>query len=138
MEQPERFASFFYCCLDAACMTLTYCNAGHHPPLLVRADGTVERLSVGGLLLGVERDTAYEEESVELREGDVIVIYTDGIIEQSDGHDFFGEERLVQLVKAHAGLSASLIKKKIVDAVTEFSPDGKNDDDLTLVVVKVY
>jgi sigma-B regulation protein RsbU (phosphoserine phosphatase) len=139
LQQPERFASFFYCCLDAGLRTLTYCNAGHHPPLLLRASGDIERLWEGGLLMGFQADPPYDEDTVHLGQGDTLVLYTDGIIEQSDGKEsYFGEEGLVEVVKANKDLGAALLKKRIIEAVLEFSPNGSNDDDLTVIVIKVF
>jgi sigma-B regulation protein RsbU (phosphoserine phosphatase) len=139
LQQPEKFTSFFYCCLDAGAKTITYCNAGHHPPVLLRANGEVERLTEGGLLMGVQADPPYDEATVTLGQGDTIALYTDGIIEQSDARDeLFGEERLIDVLRANSALGASLLKKRIIDSVKEFSPSGSNDDDLTLIVVKVF
>jgi serine phosphatase RsbU (regulator of sigma subunit) len=139
LEQPERFATFFYCCLDAAARTVTYCNAGHHPPILLRADGSIEELMEGGLLMGFQAEPPYKEETISLGQGDTVVLYTDGIIEQSDGEDsYFGVEGLVEVIKAHKDLGASQLKKRIIDSVKDFSPSGSNDDDLTLIVIKVF
>ncbi len=138
LEEPERLVTFFYCCLDAAKKTLEYCNGGHHPPILLRAGGAVERLTEGGLLLGMQPDPPYEEGTVSLAQGDILVIYTDGIIEQPRGEDFYGEDRLLDVVRAGKELSAAKLKKRIIDSVMEYSEDGNNDDDLTLVVIKVY
>jgi sigma-B regulation protein RsbU (phosphoserine phosphatase) len=139
LQQPERFATFFYCCLDAGARTLTYCNAGHHPPLLLRSAGDIERLTEGGLLMGFQGDAPYVEGTIELNEGDTVVLYTDGIIEQSDGREsFFGEEGLMEVIEANRDLGAGQLKKRIIESVKEFSPSGSNDDDLTVVVIKVF
>ncbi len=102
-----RFISFFYCLIDGDEGTLSYANAGHYPPILVRADGTVERLSVGGAVLGVFPEGAYEQGQTPLHTGDRLVLYTDGITEANDANgEEFGEERLIDLAIAHRGCSA--------------------------------
>jgi sigma-B regulation protein RsbU (phosphoserine phosphatase) len=138
LEHPGRLVTFFYCCLDATNGTLTYCNAGHHPPLLLHPSGAVERLTEGGLLMGMQPDPEYAEGRVAIKHGDVLVIYTDGIIEQTAGEEFYGEERLLEVMRAGRELSAAQLKKRIIDSVMEFSDNGTNDDDLTLVVLKAY
>ncbi len=138
LDNPGRLVTFFYCCLDAAERTLTYCNAGHHPPVLVRAGGELEHLTEGGLLIGMQPDPQYDQGSVELERGDVLVIYTDGIIEQTNGEDFYGEDRMIETIRANMEMGAAQLKKKIIDSVMEFSDSGTNDDDLTLIVLKVY
>ena len=99
-----RFISFFYCVADTDEGTLTYANAGHYPPILVRADGRVERLAVGGPVLGVFPSADYEQGRVALESGDRLVLFTDGITEVTppgaDGdngsiRDEFGEPRLI-------------------------------------------
>jgi sigma-B regulation protein RsbU (phosphoserine phosphatase) len=130
-----RFISFFYCVADAALGTLTYSNAGHYPPILVRADGSVERLAAGGAVLGVFPDRLYDQARVAIGRGDRIVLYTDGITEARDQQDDeFGEERLVGLVAKHRACSAPALQARLVDAVTTFA-GGRFQDDATLIVV---
>lgn len=138
LEQPERFATFFYCTIDTVDKTITYCNAGHHPPILVRADGSVEHLTEGGILLGFQPEPQYDEGNITLKEGDILIIFTDGIVEQSCREEFYGEDRLVQIVRSNKDLGAGQLKKRIIDSVLEFSENGSNEDDLTLVVIKAY
>ncbi len=138
LEHPGRLVTFFYCCLDSTNGELTYCNAGHHPPVLLRASGAVEHLTEGGLLLGMQPDPRYDEGRVTLGQGDVLVIYTDGIIEQEAAEEFYGEERLLEVMRAGRELSAAQLKKRIIDSVMQFSENGTNSDDLTLVVIKAY
>ncbi|HKI84767.1 MAG TPA: PP2C family protein-serine/threonine phosphatase, partial [Candidatus Krumholzibacteria bacterium] len=77
----NMFATFFYGELDPEKGTFTSSNAGHDPPILCRADGSIERISTGGLILGVMDETNYEESTLRMNEGDVLVVYTDGITE---------------------------------------------------------
>src|SRR6185436_21084417 len=102
-----RFISFFYCVLDAATGVLTYCNAGHYLPMLVRADGTSERLGIGGPVLGVLPDAEYEKASISLGAGDRVVLFTDGLTEaRNEADDEFGEDRLLESAIAHRACSA--------------------------------
>ena len=78
---PHMFATFFYGLLDARQATFTCTNAGHNPPVLLRADGTIEELTTGGLLLGMMGEQVYQQDTVELAPGEIIALYTDGITE---------------------------------------------------------
>ena len=130
-----RFVSFFYCVADSDVGTLTYSNAGHYPPILVRADGAVERLEAGGAVLGVFADGTYDQGRVALRGGDRLVLYTDGITEvRNDQGDEFGDDRLVAMVLAQRTCSAPSLQARLVDAVSSFS-GGRFHDDATLIVV---
>jgi phosphoserine phosphatase RsbU/P len=130
-----RFISFFYCVADADLGALTYANAGHYPPVLVRADGTVERLGAGGPVLGVLPDSSYDQGSVSLGRGDRLVMFTDGITEARDQRDEeFGEARLVALAAEHRTCSAPALQARLVDAVAAFT-GGRFQDDATLIVL---
>ena len=130
-----RFISFFYCVADSDLGVLTYSNAGHYPPILVRADGTVERLDAGGAVLGVFSDRTYEQARVSMRQGDRLVLYTDGITEARDqAGEEFGDDRLVALMRQHRACSAPSLQARLVDAVSTFS-GGRFHDDATLIVV---
>jgi sigma-B regulation protein RsbU (phosphoserine phosphatase) len=130
-----RFISFFYCVLDATAGVLTYANAGHHPPILVRADGGVERLGVGGPVLGVIADAEYEQAQVSLAPGDRIVLFTDGLTEAcNDAGDDFGEPRLIDAARAHRDCSAPALEARLIDAVAAFT-GGRLQDDATLIVM---
>ena len=130
-----RFISFFYCIVDHDESTLSFANAGHYPPILIRADGTIERLDTGGAVLGVFPERGYEQGQVSLRGGDRIVLYTDGITDVCNASDEeFGDERLVDLAVANRGCSAPALQARLATAVDEFS-DGRFQDDATLIVL---
>jgi phosphoserine phosphatase RsbU/P len=130
-----RFISFFYCLLDDEVARLTYANAGHYPPVLARANGTVERLGIGGAVLGVFPDGVYEQGEVALREGDRLVFYTDGITDVTNASDEeFGEPRLVDLIVENRACSAPALQARLADAVANFSND-RLQDDATLIVL---
>ena len=130
-----RFISFFYCVLDAEVGQLTYTNAGHYLPILVRAEGTVERFGAGGAVLGVFPDTRYECGVAATRPGDRIVLYTDGITEaRSAADEEFGEERLIDLVVRERACSAPALQARLAEAVAAFA-GGTFQDDATLIVL---
>jgi sigma-B regulation protein RsbU (phosphoserine phosphatase) len=132
-----RFISFFYCVVDAARGVLQYANAGHFPPVLVRASGEVLRLPVGGPVLGVLPGARYEQGQVTVAAGDRIVLFTDGITEAraADNDDEeFGEDRLVEVTVRHRGCSASAIQARLGEALADFT-GGRLQDDATLIVM---
>jgi sigma-B regulation protein RsbU (phosphoserine phosphatase) len=117
--------------------TLSYSNAGHNPPLLVRADGTLEKLSSGGTVLGVFPDTAYDEAELSLMPGDRLLFYTDGITEARDrGGEELGDDRLAELLVEHRALDVAALHSAIFDAVKTFAAEGFQDD-ATLIAVEV-
>jgi sigma-B regulation protein RsbU (phosphoserine phosphatase) len=130
-----RFISFFYAMLDAATATLTYTNAGHYLPMLVRASGGVERLGVGGPVLGVIADAEYEQAQVTIAPGDRLVLFTDGLTEARNGEDEeFSEQRLLEAAVEHRACSAPAIQARLADAVAAFA-GGHLQDDATLMVL---
>jgi sigma-B regulation protein RsbU (phosphoserine phosphatase) len=130
-----RFISFFYCIVDHDESTLTFANAGHYPPILIRAEGTIERLDTGGAVLGVFPEGGYEQGQVSLRGGDRIILYTDGITDVCNAADEdFGDGRLVDLAVANRACSAPALQARLATAVDEFS-DGRFQDDATLIVL---
>lgn len=130
-----RFISFFYCVVDATLRTLTYANAGHYPPVLVRGNGSVERLDAGGPVLGVFDDGVYQQATVPFGSGERLVLFTDGITEaRNDDDEEFGEERLIASAVTHRDCDAYVLQARLADAVSRFS-GGKYQDDATLIVV---
>jgi serine phosphatase RsbU (regulator of sigma subunit) len=130
-----KFISFFYGVLDAAGRSFTYSNAGHNPPILVRADGEVQRLARGGpAMCHLFRDMPHEQETATLASGDRIVLFTDGASEARRGEEEFGEDRLIELVVSARRLGASDLQKRIIDQLRAFT-SGNFGDDVTLVVI---
>jgi phosphoserine phosphatase RsbU/P len=134
---PNRFVTLFYAELDPESGALSFLNAGHNPPLIVHAAGTVEQLASGGLPLGIRRDAEYREGRTQLQPGDVLVIYSDGVTEAaSPSGEEFGPTRLYEVVSRNVDASAAGIRDRIESAVTKFSQGTPAADDITLVIVK--
>jgi sigma-B regulation protein RsbU (phosphoserine phosphatase) len=132
-----RFISFFYCTLDSDLGVLTFANAGHYQPILVRRDGSVERLTAGGPVLGVLEDSTYEQAHVPFGAGDRLVLFTDGITEArraAADDDEFGEERLIALAVEHRTCGAQALQERLAAAAAEFT-GGAFHDDATLIVL---
>jgi len=133
----DRFITFFYAQLEGPLHRLTYVNAGHNAPFVVRSDGSHERLREGGPVLGVFATRDFEMGSAQLSPGDRVILFTDGVTEACglQGEEF-GEARLLHLLEDHRALSADELQAKILDAVGEFS-GGRWQDDATLLVLAV-
>ena len=129
-----KFITFFYAALDAESKTAVFTNAGHNPPVLVRADGSVVTLATGGPVLGILETFSYDQGHVELKAGDRLALFTDGVTEvwNSEGAEF-GDDGL----RERRIPGAAELRDAIVTAVTDFS-HGDFHDDVTLVVVAVH
>ena len=131
----DRFITFFYCVLDVPSGRLSYCNAGHPAPILLRGDGGDERLRDGGGVLGVFSSQEFAGREVQLRPGDRIVLFTDGVTEAHDAQgEEFGDAGVLRSLRAKGGRGAAAILTNIMASVDEFA-DGELEDDATLLVV---
>jgi len=140
--ESHHYATLFYGVYSPNSRELNYVNAGHVPPLLIRgetdAGERVERLGSTGTAVGLLPDSAYEEGIVRLSPGDVLLIYTDGLIEASNASgDEFGEAHLAERVARLSGLPAAQLRDAILAEVDRFVGNAPRRDDLTLVTVKV-
>lgn len=134
---PSKFVTLCYCVLDLKAQQVTYTNAGHCAPILVRAGGEVVRLEAGGAVLGIFSKWVYEQATVSLQPGDRLVLFTDGVTEAANSRDEeFGEERLAQLIAALRDRGAHELKHRILQAVSTFTSD-RAQDDATLMVAAV-
>jgi phosphoserine phosphatase RsbU/P len=116
---------------------LTYCNAGHNPPLLVRSDGAVERLETGGLILGLFEHATFDEETVTMKSGDVLITFSDGVTEAlSESGEEFGESRLLECVQARRTASVPELLAAILASVREFTAGAVQSDDVTALVLR--
>lgn len=134
----NKFASFFYGVYNDAEGTLSYCNAGHNPPLYFHNDD-FHRLSTGGTVVGIFPDAEFEQETIRLQSGDLLVAYTDGIVESVNEYgEEFGEHRLIDLVRSKRDFSAERMQKAIVDEVLGWAFEEERDDDMTLIVARFH
>ncbi len=133
----NRFITMFMCRIDPSSGEIVYCNAGHNPAFLVRADGSVQELKSMGTVLGILPDLGYDQGQETLRDGDLIAIYSDGVTEAHDPSDEeFGESRLADLLALHRESSAEEIIELVLSAVDEWTDLAPPDDDVTLVVIR--
>jgi phosphoserine phosphatase RsbU/P len=133
----NKFASFFCAVYNDVSQTLTYCNAGHNPPLHFSGEG-FKRLHTGGTVVGIFADSMYEQETIHLQSGDFLVAYTDGITESvNEKGEEFGEDQLIELVRKNRNLDADKLKGVIVEQVLSWTAAEEREDDMTLVVAKM-
>ncbi|HKA21246.1 MAG TPA: PP2C family protein-serine/threonine phosphatase, partial [Blastocatellia bacterium] len=163
----SSYATFFYAQFDERTAQLTYVNAGHNPPLLVRAGRTAKARSVsyagtiagpnrddnlendrtpadvtlltkGGPIIGAFNNCVYEQETIQMESGDLLVAYTDGVTEalNADGQEF-GEASLRGIIDCSSNVSAQQLSERIVESVRDWCGEVPPHDDLTLVVIKV-
>ncbi len=133
----NRFVTLFISELDPATGKLTFINAGHNPPLIVRSNGSIERLESGGLPLGLMGFAQYEVGSAHLNQGDVLFVYSDGVSEANDiDENEFGMDRLQDVLAQNVGRTASGIRDKVESALSEFTGTAPANDDITLLIVK--
>ena len=130
-----RYATTMYGHLSPA-GELVYCSAGHNPAIVYGADG-VRRLEAGGVPVGLFPGAPYESSQLTLKPGDTIVSYSDGVTEALDtSGEEFGEERLIEVIKAHHGESASDLLGHVIEAVQTFARGAEQYDDVTALVVR--
>lgn len=138
----HMFITFFYGVLDRRNSKFTFTNAGHNPPILFLANGRIDRLEAGGLLLGFLLDQKYIQQTVAIKPGDVLVLFTDGVTEavssssEAMAGNLFGEERLIEAVRASAAGSAREIQAAVLEAISSHTENSPQNDDITLVVIK--
>lgn len=136
-SNANRFITIF-CAVIAPDGTFSFVNAGHNPPILVRASGKTELLSTGSMLLGAFDFAEYHCQETKLEPNDVLVVFSDGVTEAVDTtNELFGDARLKQLVREIAGLSAKDIKDRIEKEVLRFTRGLPQGDDITLVALKM-
>jgi sigma-B regulation protein RsbU (phosphoserine phosphatase) len=129
-----KFVTFLYGVLDAEKRTFRYCNAGHLPPI-VFSNGEARTVDGGGAVLGVFPSWSYEDTGVELKSGDRLLLFTDGITEAADASgQEFGETGIADFVKANSALAAKELNSRLLKRVTEFC-DAQFHDDATVLVI---
>lgn len=134
---PQCFVSLFFGVLDPCSGELLYANAGHNPALLVRAEGRVEWLESGGPVLAILPAVSYEQQRRQLRPGDVLVLYSDGVTEATDRSGAeFGSERLAELCVRHAHLPPAGLLEELRRCLRDWLGGQPAEDDITLVAIK--
>jgi phosphoserine phosphatase RsbU/P len=134
--QPEKYATMFLGFYDDERRTLTYSNAGHLPPIIMGRDGEIRRLEAGGMVVGLFDNMEYEEETVDFRPGDIFIAFSDGMTEPENEFGEFGEDRLIEAVKANRDLPLERITEHAVNAVQDWIGSTEQPDDITLVLAR--
>jgi len=134
----RRFTTAFLAEFDPDSHALTYINAGHNAPILRRSSGAIERLSNGGLPLGIQADASYQSGRVSLQAGDWLVIFTDGLVEAVNAREEeYGEPRLLDVLQAGVTASPDELLRRVIGGLDEFVGTTPQHDDVTCVVIKV-
>src|SRR6202020_748285 len=115
-----KYATLFLGCYDAKARVLTYCNAGHLPPIILRATGEVFRLSVNGTVVGLFDGVTYDESTLVMQTGDIFLAYSDGVTEPENEFGEFGEERLIELILEHRNQPLARISDVVTGAVADW------------------
>jgi len=131
----NRFVTFFLGILDAD-GTCTYVNAGHNPPYLIGRDGSMRKLTEGGMVLGLFPEIEYQAETIRLQPGDHLALFTDGVIEAANAEkEQFGIEQLEKILKGNAHSTASETLIGLREAVLSFSANAPQHDDITMMIL---
>lgn len=131
-----KFVSCFYGDLDISRRTLTYANAGHNPPFLMRHNNECIRLEEGGLVIGAFCDASYRQQDIQLRPGDKLLLFTDGVTEARNASgEEFGEHRLEQCLRSYRGRDAVELRTRILNEVVRFCSDNFDDDAALMVMI---
>ena len=132
----EKYATFFFGLYDAATRSLTYTNAGHLPPFLLRR-GKVERLKVGGTVVGLFSPMTYEQAEIQIQPGDLLLAFTDGINEPENIYgEEFGEDRVLEVVRRALSASPQILTEEIYRSVSDWTGSPELQDDMTMLVAK--
>lgn len=132
------FLTVFYAIYNTNTGFITYCNAGHNPPHLLRANGTIEELPMArNMIVGAFDDIEYKEDTLQLEHGDTLVMFTDGVTEAMNGAEQeFGVERLDNILSGMAGKGSQQIVEAVKAGVSDFVGDAEQSDDITMLVLK--
>jgi sigma-B regulation protein RsbU (phosphoserine phosphatase) len=133
---PEKYATMFLGCYDAAMRQLRYCDAGHLPPVMLSGNGSVSRLEVSGTVAGLFDGVAYDEFTLAMQPGDLFVAFSDGVTEPENDSGEFGEDRLIALLQEHRDQPLSRIGALVTEAVAEWIGDAEQPDDVTVVLAR--
>lgn len=134
-----RFITLFLAEIDCEARRVSYVNAGHNPPYVLRTSGALEKLSAGGLLLGVFPEAEYESASVTLEPGDLLLLYSDGVTDArspAPSEEDFGDERLLEFLRTTRGMKPLEVVESLIRRVREFSGEGQLADDVTVAAIR--
>lgn len=134
--QPEKYATLFLAHLEVETRQLTYANGGQLPPLLLRGDGSVDRMDMGGTVVGLIDNVVYEQGVEHMYPGDILIAYSDGVTEPENEFGDFGEDRLVEVVQRHRHLPLDVIAGQVMHALRGWIGDQEQPDDITLVLAR--
>jgi sigma-B regulation protein RsbU (phosphoserine phosphatase) len=133
---PEKYATLFLGVWDGQTHRLTYSNAGHLPPFIIHTDGTIRKLDVGGTVIGLFDTCTYDEDTVQLKPGDLFVAYSDGLTEPENEFGEFGEDRLIEVLTENRGEPLERISEVVTAAVNDWIGAAEQPDDVTLVLAR--
>ncbi len=134
--QPEKYATLFLAHYNERSHRLTYSNAGQLPPFLLGADGSVRTLTCGGTVVGLLDNARYQQETLTLHPGDLLVAYSDGVTEPENDFGDFGEDRLLEVVRQFRHEPLELISAEVMRALDAWIGGGEQPDDITLVLAR--
>lgn len=134
--QPEKYATLFLAHYDAASAMLTYSNAGQLPPLVLGRDGAIRRLDQGGTVVGLMDGMRYDEDRFQMKTGDILVAYSDGVTEPENDFGEFGEARLIEVVNRYRDQPLHVISSQVMQALDAWIGAEEQPDDITLVLAR--
>jgi phosphoserine phosphatase RsbU/P len=133
---PEKYATLFLGIYDGRLRRMTYSNGGHLPPVVISEDGAIAKLEAGGTVVGLFDNMSYDEGSIDMQPGDILVAYSDGVTEPENEFGEFGEERLIDLVRRNRHQPLTQISQIVTHAVDDWIGDEEQPDDVTLVLAR--
>ncbi len=135
-SKPELFATLFIGTIDNRNHTLSFVNAGHNPPILLKKSGDVKYLEPSGIMIGAFDFADWTEDRVEFDSGDMLLIFTDGVVEADKYGELYGDDRLEVLVKKMTELTPKKVVDKVMEDVLDFVVDSPRSDDITMLALK--
>jgi phosphoserine phosphatase RsbU/P len=133
---PEKYATLFLGIYDERLRRMTYSNGGHLPPIVISEAGAIAKLEAGGTVVGLFDNMCYDEGSTDMRPGDILVAYSDGVTEPENDFGEFGEQRLIDLVRRNRHQPLTQISQIVTHAVDDWIGDKEQPDDVTLVLAR--
>jgi phosphoserine phosphatase RsbU/P len=133
---PEKYATLFLGIYDGRLRRMTYSNGGHLPPIVISENGAISKLEAGGTVVGLFDNMCYDEGSIDMQPGDVLIAYSDGVTEPENDFGEFGEQRLIELVQRNRNQPLTQITQIVTHAVDDWIGDKEQPDDVTLVLAR--